>query len=262
MELITKLKRIHRFFDSGRVEILDDKLIDEYSLRIILDGRDFMRVVIYPSQIEDYLIGFFMTRGIIKRPSDLESIETGEGFASVQRIPELRKSWPSLDLLETTGSRNVLLQEEKGLISSRDPEDFQTTVSIIRTGVKKLSDMPVFRQTGGTHCSILYTKEGEEVFSAEDIGRHNSVDKTIGGGLRMKADFSQCWMAVSGRLPSDMVIKPAIVGIPLIASISAPTSAGVDTAERTGLTLIGFSREGRFNCYSHPWRIARKDLKG
>ena len=117
--------------------------------------------------------------------------------------------------------------------------------------------MPIFKRTGATHCAILFSKDGEPVISAEDLGRHNSVDKVIGGGLMKRVDFGECWLAVSGRLPADMVLKPALVGIPLVASVSAPTLSGVKAGQRAGITVIGFTRGGRLNCYSHPERVIR-----
>ena len=118
-----------------------------------------------------------------------------------------------------------------------------------------LKKMPVFNRTGGNHCAILFTPQGETVFSAEDLGRHNSVDKVIGGGLRKRIDFNHSWLAVSGRLPKDMVFKAVLAGIPLIASVSAVTFGGAVMGERSGITVVGFGREGRINCYSHPERI-------
>lgn len=109
--------------------------------------------------------------------------------------------------------------------------------------------------TGGAHCSILFEASGKVVFSAEDLGRHNSVDKVIGGGMKNGVDLSKCWLAVSGRLPKDMVFKAIVAGIPLIASVSAVTAEGAAIGEKAGITVIGFGREGRINCYSHPHRI-------
>ena len=255
MDIITKKRSIIRYYDNGRKVKLEDLLIDEKCLKIILDGRDFVNVVVYPSLLEEFILGFFITRRIISGPSDIISIEIDDGVARVERISKLREEWPSLDLLETTGSRNINIMGAVNQLEAEDGDRFKVSDSTIRKGVKMLAEMPVFKSTGGTHCAILFTKEGSKVASAEDIGRHNSVDKVIGGGIKKAAKFSQCWLAVSGRLPADMVIKPALVGIPIIASVSAPTSTGVDTAERTGMTLIGFTRDGRFNCYSHPGRI-------
>ena len=122
-------------------------------------------------------------------------------------------------------------------------------------GMENLSRMPLYVKSGGTHCAILFSREGGILTSAEDIGRHNAVDKTIGGGMRKGIDFAESWLAVSGRLPADMVLKPFLLGIPIVASVSAPTSGGVELGERSGVTVVGFVRGGRFNCYCHPERI-------
>jgi FdhD protein len=121
--------------------------------------------------------------------------------------------------------------------------------------MEELSRMPLYVKTGGTHCAILFSQDGHPLSSAEDIGRHNAVDKTIGGGLMKGVDFSETWLAVSGRLPADMVLKAVIVGIPLIASVSAATSGGIESGERAGVTVVGFVRGGKLNCYCHPQRI-------
>jgi FdhD protein len=255
METITRKRNIIRYHDNGRKVELEDLVIDEKRLKIILDGRDFVSVVVYPSLLEEFILGFFVTRRIISEPADIVSIEIDDGEARVERIPKLREEWPSLDLLETTGSRNIDITGAVIQLETEDVNRLKVLDSTIRRGVKMLAEMPVFKCTGGTHCAILFNNDGNEVASSEDIGRHNSVDKVIGGGIKKATKFSQCWLAVSGRLPADMVIKPALVGIPIIASVSAPTAAGVDTAERVGMTLIGFTRDGRFNCYTHPDRI-------
>jgi len=82
------------------------------------------------------------------------------------------------------------------------------------------------------------------------------VDKVIGSALIKGTDFSRSWLAVSGRLPADMVLKPALLGIPLVASVSAPTTEGVEMGERSGVTVVGFTRGGRLNCYTYPDRIS------
>ena len=135
------------------------------------------------------------------------------------------------------------------------PSGRSVSSDIVLKGMEELSRMPLYVKSGGTHCAILFSWDGHALASAEDIGRHNAVDKIIGGGMRKNVDFFNTWLAVSGRLPADMVLKPLLVGIPLIASVSAPTSGGVELGERSGLTVVGFVRGGRFNCYSHPERI-------
>jgi FdhD protein len=122
-------------------------------------------------------------------------------------------------------------------------------------GVGMLAKMPLYKKTGGTRCAILFSQRGDPLVASEDIGRHNAVDKTVGGGLMKRVAFGECWLAVSVRLPADMVLKPLFLGIPLVASVSAPTSDGIEVGELSGLTVVGFVRGGRLNCYCHPERI-------
>jgi FdhD protein len=245
---------IHRFFRDGRTEAVDDDIVRESRLHIRLDGTDFLEAVLSFSQVEEFVIGFLRTRGLIGSLNDISSLEIKGDTASVIRVPHLQGSFPRLDLLETTGTRNVSMESfirERGIISS----PFRVRSGVLLKAAEDLSRMPLYLKTGGTHCSILFSQRGDRLIAAEDIGRHNAVDKAIGGGLVMGVDFGTCWLAVSGRLPADMVLKPLLVGLPLIASVSAPTSGGIELGERAGLTVVGFLRGGRLNCYCHPERI-------
>jgi FdhD protein len=247
-------KRIRRFFDSGKIEEFDDHIIQETPILIRLDDQDFIHAVCTPSQIKEFVIGFLRTRGLIDSLEDVASVDATGSTASVIRTSRLRGSLPELDVLETTGTRNVSaerLTRNKKAVASR----LRVSSGVLLKGMEKLSRMPLYVKSGGTHCAILFSERGNALASAEDIGRHNAVDKAIGAGMLRGVDFSNTWLAVSGRLPADMVLKPLTVGIPLIASVSAPTSGGVELGERSGLTVVGFVRGGRLNCYCHPGRI-------
>jgi FdhD protein len=251
---LTLTRPIHRFFKDGRREAVDDDIIRESRLQIRLDGTEFLEAVLSFSQVEEFVMGFLRTRGLIESLKDVSSLEIKGHTASVIRAPHLQGSFPRLDLLETTGTRNVSLEpfmRERGIISS----DLRVKREILLKAAEDLSSMPLYLKTGGTHCSVLFSKHGDRLIAAEDIGRHNAVDKAIGGGLKKGVNFAACWLAVSGRLPADMVLKPLLMGIPLIASVSAPTSEGIELGERAGLTVVGFARGNRLNCYCHPGRI-------
>ncbi len=247
-------KKIHRFFDSGKVKELEDDIIQECRLLIRLDDQDFIHAVCTPFQIKEFVIGFLRTRGLIDNLEDIAAVDVAGNTASVIRTSRLRGSLPRLDEIETTGTRNVgpdrFIRNKEMTLS-----DFQVSSGVLLRGMEELSRMPLYVKTGGTHCAILFSQDGHPLSSAEDIGRHNAVDKTIGGGLMKGVDFSETWLAVSGRLPADMVLKAVIVGIPLIASVSAATSGGIESGERAGVTVVGFVRGGKLNCYCHPQRI-------
>ena len=114
----------------------------------------------------------------------------------------------------------------------------------------------VWQETGGTHIAGLVCDDN--FIAIEDVSRHVAVDKVLGAGALEKYDFSKCFIVYSGRMPADMLIKVARMGIPIIASNAAPTSSGFSVAKRAGVTMIGFVRGQRFNIYTHPDRIVEK----
>ena len=113
-----------------------------------------------------------------------------------------------------------------------------------------------FDRTGGLHGAGLFTADGECEVSAEDVGRHNAVDKIVGRRLldeRMPATDRA--LAVSGRTSFEILQKAWLAGIELVCAVSAPSSLAIDLAGSAGITLLGFTRNGGFNIYSHPERI-------
>ncbi len=119
-------------------------------------------------------------------------------------------------------------------------------------------EQEVFLATGGLHAAGLFGEDGVPVVVREDVGRHNATDKVIGSVLRSGLGVPPV-LLVSGRIGFEIAQKAARFGVAVLAAISAPTSLAVELAEATGLTLVGFLRDGGFNVYSHPERIAELD---
>jgi FdhD protein len=114
----------------------------------------------------------------------------------------------------------------------------------------------LFDRTGGVHAAGLYRFDGTQLVVREDVGRHNAVDKCVGWATLAKyEDLSDVALFVSGRISFEIVQKAAMSGVALLGGVSAPTSLAIDAADRFGMTLAGFVRNGQATVYSHPERL-------
>jgi FdhD protein len=113
----------------------------------------------------------------------------------------------------------------------------------------------VFASTGGLHAAGLFTIAGALVAAREDVGRHNAVDKLVGWALEARIAPAAHVVFLSGRLGYELVQKSIMLGVPVVAAVSAPSSLAIELAERFNVALVGFVRGARANVYAHGWRI-------
>lgn len=240
-----------------RIEKQDVVAVDK-PVNIFVNGEHFVILIASPKNIRELAIGHLLGEGVIKKLEDVKQvrvkginvyIETKEGIdlktARALRVIPTACGTPEDFIALLRGSKP--LKRRRGV---------RFRVEGISNAFKWLhSRSKVFRETGGTHAAALFTQGVGLKFCAEDVGRHNAVDKIIGWGLLKGVDFSRSFAISSGRLSADIVIKCLRAGIPLVASRAAPLSSGIMAAEMGGLTLVGFVRGAMLNVYAHPERL-------
>ena len=192
---------------------------------------------------------------------------TGEGVAS-ENIVNVTLTDPARVERALADRRQVTTNSSCGMCGRRTIESLTARTSPIvstwtlpaallhRLPEQLRATQSGFDETGGLHAAGLFTPLAQLVDHAEDVGRHNAVDKVIGRMLMRDAlPLSQHLLCVSGRTSFEIVQKAVIAGIPLVAAVSAPSSLAIDLAQESGVTLVGFVRGDSFNIYSHPGRI-------
>jgi FdhD protein len=232
---------------------IDDLIAVEKRVRISVNGKGVLSLYCSPSMIRELAVGIVHNEGLISGEwcAERMTIEYGEeikvDIPSSGTVSEGEKVITSGCGGGISTMRNTL---EKPLA---DNNSFPAgTVRNIFRDFQKKSE--VYRLTGGVHSAAL--TDGENILSfAEDIGRHNAVDKVIGQCILEDIGFAGRIMLASGRLSSEIVLKCARCGIPLLASRAAPTSLAVDIAESAALTLVGFTRGDKMNVYTGRQRI-------
>jgi FdhD protein len=243
----------------------------EEPLEIRLDGAPFVVIMRTPGADRELAAGFLLAEHIIAGPDDLGTIRhctdpsaAAGNVLDVTLSGEAQTRVPAL----LAGRRAVASNSSCGVCGRRSIDDLllrttrvtaQWTAS--RVVIEQLPDrlraaQSVFEETGGLHGAGLFDPAGNTVGIAEDVGRHNAVDKVIGAQVLMEQlPLDQRILFVSGRTSFEIVQKAVVAGIPIVAAVSAPSSLAIALARDANVTLIGFVRGATFNIYTGAERI-------
>ena len=235
---------------------VDDQVAIEDPLEIRVDGSPLVVTMRTPGNDEELALGFLYGEGLIDaaRPAGPTADFAGntvEVEGPLTRDPGARSFY-------TTSSCGVCGKgalEEVAVASAPLPDGPEISRALAASLPSRL-DQPAFTRTGGVHATGLFTAQGTLLFSREDVGRHNAMDKVIGrallDGLVPLAGRLLC---VSGRLSFELVQKAAVAGAPILIGVGAPSSLAIELAADRGMTLCGFARRGSVNVYTRPERI-------
>src|SRR5436309_12932459 len=245
-----------------------DRAATEEPLEVRLHDKPFAVIMRTPGADRELTAGFLLSEGVLKSADDLGTIEycqdpSAEHPENIINAKLVNGSAETLDKF-LAGRRNVTMNSSCGMCGRLSIESLKTNLpplvvqwtvpssTIVQIPDRLREAQAVFDETGGLHASGLFTQDGRLETIAEDVGRHNAVDKVVGRMvIQERLPLTGNILFVSGRTSFEIVQKAFLAGIPMVAAVSAPSSLAIDLAEECGITLIGFLRGENFNIYAH-----------
>jgi FdhD protein len=262
MRMTVELDVIKLNLSTGKTEKIRDCVADEKLLHLFLNRTHVASVMCSHTNLLEFAIGHLLSEDIVKKTGEIEKVILDEDRGICRVLGSREVNWENR--LRFLRNRARLILSSCGEVSSnyrrrrfaKANSNAKIKASVVVDCANRLNSLAeVYRRTGGTHAAAIFKMDGTEVSFAEDVGRHNAVDKVIGFTSMKKADFGDCFLMSTGRLTGETVSKAAAMGLPLVASLAAPVSSGISVALDAQLTLVGFVRGRRMNIYTFPERI-------
>jgi FdhD protein len=237
-----------------------DQVAAEIGFTLNANNKQIVTLLCTPAELDAMAIGFLLSEGILKNRESLLDVQVDEKTFTVSvtlaNLPDdIDKTFHQKTVTSGCG-HGITFTDVAGL---KDLAPNKSLISISAEEIQNLlkefrSTSQLFMKTGGVHSAALAARKGIHLF-AEDIGRHNAVDKLIGKAFLHGIPVEDKILLSSGRISGEIMTKVIRSRIPIIISRTAPTCMSITYAEDHGITLIGFARGNRMNIYTHPQRI-------
>ncbi|HTP00753.1 MAG TPA: formate dehydrogenase accessory sulfurtransferase FdhD [Anaerolineales bacterium] len=257
--MLTPQKAIHYDrYEFSKWEPLDAETIVEAPVSLTINSVPWLTFMCTPVDLEALAVGFLYNEGVIDHIGEVEDVHLCEHGDNVDvwlnRSVEQPRSWRRTS--GCTGGVTAVDLLAKPDVSFARGEPVMEPEAIGHLVEMLFDSQELYRETGGVHTSAL--SDGSSVLlAAEDIGRHNTLDK-IAGLCLMKDVWPQTRILITtGRISSEMLQKAARMHAPIVISRTSPSSLSIEMAERYGITLIGYARRHRYNVYSNGQRVGR-----
>jgi len=226
----------------------------EETVNLLVNGARIASLTVSPRDLEAFAYGYLVCEGIVPGIDAIEDVRID--YPDIHAVVSSVSPGVSTGATEIRSSGCVGIRTTWSSLTEPLGDGIAIDLPTLFRGMGRINECaPLWKATGGTHCSIVLDEEAGVVSAVEDIGRHTSVDKAIGRALLGGADLSRCFMVITGRLAVGMVAKAYRGGITILASNTAPFSTGICLARQVNMTLAGFARPPRVTFYSSPWRI-------
>jgi FdhD protein len=239
---------------------MKDCVAQEKPMHLFLNRTLYATIFCTPSKLKELAVGHLVSEGILKSIEEIEEVNLKKDVCRVKLKPSvdlnkrlsLSKHFQRV-ILSACGSTGTYTPSQRlPRIKSNLTIKAETVLDCVNS-LNRAAE--IFRKTGGVHAAAIFSSDGILMASAEDVGRHNAVDKVIGITMMRKTNLGKCFLTLTGRMTGDIVMKAARLGMPVVASMAAAIDSGIAIAKKADLTLVGFVRGKRMNVYSVPERI-------
>lgn len=254
----TKEIIIEKFYED-KIETLEDFVIKEDKIEFFLNGKKFLSVMSIALHQDAHIVGFLLSEAVINDFSDIQSINISDDGLKVEVIASVSDEGYSNLFKEKTLTSGCCIgvtgNAEKVFDCAFINSDYKIKSKDILANMRLFNNSSkLFDNTGCVHKAELVLEDGT-IYVAEDIGRHNAIDKVIGLASIDKKDVKRSVLYATGRLSMEMVVKCVMHKVPIVVSKAAVTFQGIKSANEHGITLVGFARGTKMNVYTHSGRV-------
>jgi len=256
---LSSSRPVIKYINGIKTEV-SDPVVNEIPLTVMLNGEEFATLVCSPVFEKELVIGFLAGEGIVKDPNEIKDYfyRDTQGVVWVETVnpaPQL-DTFLCRNFASCCGKGRPLLYfvNDQNLVTPVEGKVSLSAENIFKLMRQFEEESETFKMTGGVHSAAL--AEGDSILAKyEDIGRHNALDRVMGYTFLNRINTGGMAVLLSGRIASEMLIKTARIGAPVVISRSAPTGLAVDYALQYGITIVGFARGNSFNVYCNEERI-------
>lgn len=244
----------HRFQPSSGWEPVDTRVINEASVALTVNGEFWLSFACTPTNLDALAVGFLYNEGIISSRKEIAVVDICKEETNVDVWLRHQVHRPSTWQRTSGCTGGVTSTSAAGSQPVVAGSETFSPDAIFNGMEQMLRAQELYRESGGVHCSVL--SDGQSILAqAEDIGRHNTIDKLAGRVLLDKLSLQAVLLLTTGRISSEMLQKSARIGAVVVVSRTSPTSQSVLLAEQMGITLVGYARRNGFQVYTHPERL-------
>jgi FdhD protein len=252
---------------AGSQSDVEEVLAEETPVTLAYNGAAHAVMMATPADLEDFAVGFSLTEGLIESVTQLTRIEV----VRYSRGIELQLEVPA-EVAANAGQRSRRLSGRTGcgICGTESVDQVLRALPVVTSDIRIAPEaigramyalaerQPLNEATGAVHAAGWAHADGTLAYVREDVGRHNALDKLVGALIRHGERAAEGFVVITSRGSFEMVQKAAILGVPLLAAVSAPTALAVRVAQASGIALGGFARDRRVTVYSHAERVEHR----